>query len=146
MNTYIKQILFLLFFINGIFAFAHEPIDAMKYRLQKRPQRIGWNAESFFDHTFVSAGFGTSSVISPGGTNEFQLGPTGFLSLGKWFSPFSGLRLSIEGSAYHLFGNQTAKKVAMWGVSAEYLFNFNNLRYDHKADRKFECDGGLGAA
>lgn len=146
MNTIQKYILTGTLLCGCAFAVAQEPLDAMKYRLQKRPKRQGLKSESFFDHTFFSAAAGFTGVMNPGGLNPDQIGPGAGLYLGKWFTATSGLRLGAEGSALRLTGGGVRRKAVIGGVSADYLFNINGFMSDYDPDRKFEFIGVAGAS
>lgn len=146
MNTLIKYIFSGTLFCGAFLATAQEPIDAMQYRLQKRPKRPALESESFFDHTFFSAAAGVTGVMNPGGINPDQLGPVAGFYLGKWFTASSGLRLGVDGSALRLTGSGVRHKAAIAGLSADYLFNINAFMSDYDPDRKFEFIGVAGLA
>lgn len=144
MNLILKYILSGTFLSSALFATAQEPLDAMQYRLQKRPKRDRMQSESFFDHTFFSASAGFTGVFSPGGINSDQFGPVAALYLGKWFTSSSGLRLGVDGSALRLTGDGIRRKAAIAGLSVDYLFNTNGFMSDYDPDRKFEFIGVAG--
>lgn len=94
---------------------------------------------SFLDGTFVSVALGPSFLANshPSTWTDYK-GARAAVSLGKWFDPYNGLRLSFETSTHAQRGAKRTKAV---GVGAEYLLNLHNLFGGYDPDRWFSVNG-----
>lgn len=144
MNTKLKFLFTLLVVLYTGSICSQEPIDAMMYRLQKRPQRTKLSSEHFFENTFISTGMGMSHIFTTRDFKTNQLGFNAGLYVGKWFSNSSGLRLGIDGMPIKMNINGYERKAGIASFSADYLLNLSNFVYDNNPSRKFDVVALLG--
>lgn len=104
-----------------------------------------FSSNHFFDNMFMTAGVGaqlllTKSVVDHSGT----LGPLFSVSLGKWFTPISGLRITGAGG---YFASYTSQRMRHPYVTAgvDYLLNIHSALAGYDPDRSFEWIGTVGA-
>lgn len=123
-----KYIFLFLFFLFPFFLSAQEEsgFNAIDYILQKRPskKRLEHN-NRFGDNMFVTGGIRPSVLLS--GPNKFSsihdLSMSAYLGVGKWFTPYSGVRLAFDLSST-VFDN---KRGNFFGISGDYMLNLSEL-------------------
>ncbi len=96
-----------------------------------------------FSNLFVSAAAGAASLpgIALGSyESRYKISPTGRLSIGNWFNPYSGLRMSVGAD----FSSQNAVHAVNPFVQADYMFNLSSLFEGHNINRIFSIYGIAG--
>lgn len=104
-----------------------------------------FSSSSFKQHTFLFSGVGLGGLLVPGGSDIYNyVGGSFFAGAGKWFSPFSGARLTGKAAVFKY--PVTKYKVNSVGVMADYLFNISNAFYGYDQKRIFKviASGGAG--
>lgn len=97
------------------------------------------------DHLFVSVWGGVRMLKSGDIKNSLKgLGPQAAVSLGKWLTPISGLRLSAGMGYTDAPANSVAGKLKLAELRADYMLNINNLLWGYDADRLFTLSGIAG--
>lgn len=102
-----------------------------------------------FEHLFISGGIGAQMLLSRRVVDmsvKNWLGPAARLSIGTWFNPVSGLRLSAEGGASKWIESNYGKSryLKTVGGSLDYLLNLNSAFGGYNKERKFELIGVAG--
>ena len=120
------------------------------YNLLTKPERStdkGSYSDFFRDGTFFSFAAGPSAIATPYlESYKRNLGMHVQASVGKWFDPYNGLRLSAHASAYKnyetylLSSNQKHEFMRGVGLRAEYMLNMHNLFGGPRKDRLFEVN------
>lgn len=101
------------------------------------------------DNTFFSFSAGPAALIaSQQSIWKDQIGARAFASIGKWFAPYSGVRLSLSLIEYAYNSKARHKKGHVKGIaiSADYLLNLNNVFGGYNPDRRFFVNGLAGAS
>lgn len=93
---------------------------ALKHMLQKRPANEKFESNKFNEHLFFSAG------------------------IGKWFSRFSGLRLSGTVGLYDTPSGSESGYFKHVDLHADYMLNINNILWGYDEDRLFTLMGIAG--
>ena len=120
-------------------------IDYQKYRLQKVPKFRSFEGNDSISHSFFQIYGGSSFALVPGITNGIKYpGAELGVSLGQWFTPIHGARLSLFGKYYNAYPLGELVRVKGVGVSLDYLMNLSALAKDFNAGRKFELLGIAG--
>lgn len=88
----------------------------------------------FLNHTFISFTGGPSALLQNGGSQTKYAGGRAGGYIGKWFNPYSGVRLGAMASTYKQEGHQRVKAL---GLSAGYLWNMHNTFGGYDPDRIF---------
>ena len=91
---------------------------------------------SFLDNTFFSLSAGPMALMNLGGISSLsnQIGKTGYLHLGKWFDPYSALRLGFGVASCK---QPYADKMRAASISAGYMWNMHNTFGGYNPDRRF---------
>lgn len=98
------------------------------------------------DHLFVSVWGGVRMLKSGDVKNSLKgLGPQAAVSLGRWLTPVSGLRLSAGMGYTDAPANSVAGKLKHAELRADYMLNINTLLWGYDADRLFTLSGIIGA-
>src|SRR5574344_212682 len=98
--------------------------------------------DDFLDGLFVSSAVGGGAFLhSSLSESKHFAGIKGAVSIGKWFDPYSAVRLSAD---VYSFKRYSLKR--MKGVSGQidYLFNLSNIFGGYLPDRIFEFNGVAG--
>jgi hypothetical protein len=97
-----------------------------------------------YDHIFIETGAGIQSLmLAPAVNNpDNYLGSIGYIGLGKWLTPTSGIKLSFMTGNYRQ-GNHSSLKYGSVGI--DYLWNISNALIGYLPERKVEFIGSLGA-
>ena len=124
------------------------------YNLLTKPERSTDKAsysDFFRNGTFFSFAAGPSAIATPYlESYKRNLGMQTQVSVGKWFNPSSGLRLSGHASiyrdylAYLLSYNTKRYWMRSVGLRAEYMLNMHNLFGGPRKDRLFEVNAIAG--
>ncbi len=125
------------------------PTVMLGLRFETVPQLYRTYCDEFYDaqgplsNLFVSAAAG--GVTLPGIAigayeSQYKLGVAGRMSIGNWFNPYSGLRLSVGGD----FTSREAVHAVNPFVQADYMFNLSSLFEGHNIDRVFSIYGITG--
>lgn len=113
-------------------------LAGLGYRLtpSERSRMPYTTSGSFLDNTFFSLSGGPSLFLnSPSHhTTRDKFGVQGRLHLGKWFNPYSGLRLGVGASVYTHADYPSLKSLS---ASAGYLWNLHNTFGGYDAGRRF---------
>jgi outer membrane protein OmpA-like peptidoglycan-associated protein len=128
-----------------ILVFAAITISAQESGFSNKPGRMTTFADNgFWDNWFIGVGAGANMLVGDG--NQANLEGKNFLKrltvaptvqFGKWYNPFIGGRLKVQGGALHSFlkrGSMLHSKYvagevdAMWNVS-NYLGKYNENRF-----------------
>ncbi|GHV38958.1 membrane protein [Bacteroidia bacterium] len=125
-----------------VLVFAAITISAQDSGFSTKPGRMTTFADNgFWDNWFVGVGAGANFVVGDNNAdadflNRFTVAPT--IQVGKWYNPFIGGRLKVQGGALHNFVNNAksmihSKYVAgevdfLWNVS-NYLGKYNENRF-----------------
>lgn len=109
-------------------------------------------SKRFCDQVFMTSGIGVQLFMNRENLQHGgALGPQLTLSVGKWFSPSSGLRLTgtagYFGNYYGLPADIQNSRLRHASVSAgiDYLWNITHTLNGYNPDRVFELIGALGA-
>jgi len=95
-----------------------------------------FSSSTFKDHTFLYGGAGIGSLLVPGGSDlQHYAGGSFFAGVGRWLSPYSGVRLT--GKAILFKYPVTKSKIKGLGAQADYLLNISNTFYGYNPDRFF---------
>lgn len=105
--------------------------------------------DSFSDNMFISLSGGPQIVLSTAKRMGLSFGqfinPKASVSLGKWFTSVSGLRLSGDvGTLGSRDADNKFKRYILGSVSAEYMLNVTSLMTGYNPDRVFELIGLIG--
>lgn len=115
------------------------------YRLaqgENRSQNEFTRTHTFFDHTFLSFSGGPGALVNKSpSTWRHYMGGQARISAGKWFNPYSALRLSLTGATYK---QHDAEKMKAMGLGAEYLWNMHNTFGGYDPSRWFEMNALAG--
>lgn len=102
---------------------------------------------SITDHLFMTTGIGTQLFMSMKNVDrDYAWGPLMSASVGKWLSPYSGLRLGVMGGVFYnhaTFSKDTRHVSASGGV--DYLWNITSSMSGYDPNRSFELIGSIGA-
>lgn len=97
------------------------------------------------DHLFISLWGGIHALKAGSIENSLKgLGPQAGVSIGRWMTPLSGLRLSAELGYVDTPENSVARKLKHGELRADYMLNINNLLWGYDSDRLFTLSGVLG--
>lgn len=116
------------------------------YRLQgHRPEGEKYvSSGSFFDDMFFSVAGGPASLVGSSVSSvKDNIGARAAVSIGKWFDPYNGLRLSAN-AAVHRQNGESSNKVV--GLGLEYMLNLHNLFGGYNPDRRFWIDALAGGS
>lgn len=144
---------------NGKFAggFTRKGLDlegqlmvGMTYTRMAKDLRSDSRFEAFRwgDHLFVTFGAGVQTMAK----NSFRnmslrqaIQPFAAASVGKWITPFSGLRLRAEGGAMgELNEKNQYERPKMVGFGLDYLFNLTNAMTGYDPASRFDLTMGIG--
>lgn len=110
----------------------------------------GFSQSHIADNLFMTSGIGLQMFLNKTNLqNLSSLGPQASVSLGKWLSPYSGLRLVSTGgffTNYAVPGNVKEGKLNHVSVSAglDYLWNITSTMSGYNPDRIFDLIGSVG--
>ena len=115
-------------------------MNALDYRLQKRPASERFDNPKFMDNTFISvaAGVQANFLSDKPGT---EVGPTIRYYFGKWFTPVIGARFGLDMSYLYDRGWET---FGLFGFNLDYLANISAFARGYNPDRLFEFYGIAG--
>lgn len=115
-------------------------LNALDYRLQKRPKLEKFDSKNFFDHTFVSvaAGVQANFLDKKSGTD---FGPGVRYYFGKWFTPVIGARFGMDMSILYHSKEETR---GLFGFNLDYMANISAFAAGYNPKRLFELYGILG--
>ncbi|MDD6209746.1 MAG: hypothetical protein PUB21_03970 [Bacteroidales bacterium] len=146
MRIYIFLFLFLLFpfVLPAQEAQEANQFNAIDYILQKRPSKKTLeHNERFGDNMFVTGGIRPSMLFS--GPEKFSsihdLSMSAYLGAGKWFTPYSGVRLTFDLG----FSNLDNVRGNFFGISGDYMLNLSELA-SYKDYRIFDVIAVAGIA
>lgn len=115
------------------------------YRLaqgENRSRNEFTRTHTFFDHTFLSFSGGPGALVNKSpSTWRHYMGGQARISAGKWFNPYSALRLSLTGATHK---QHEAEKMKAMGLGAEYLWNMHNTFGGYDPSRWFEMNALAG--
>ncbi len=125
------------------------PTVMLGLRFETVPQLYRTYSDEFYDgkgplsNLFMSAAVGGVSL--PGlaiGAYEsgYKIGVAGRVSIGNWFNPYSGLRLSLGAD----ISSKNAVHAVNPFVQADYMFNLSSLFEGHNINRIFSIYGITG--
>ena len=91
---------------------------------------------SFLDNTFFSLSGGPMAMVNLGGVSDLsqQMGGAAYLHLGKWFNPYSALRLGVGASSCK---QPYDNKVKALSFGAGYMWNMHNTFGGYNPDRRY---------
>lgn len=96
-------------------------------RLRAAAQAQKQEGESFMGNMFFSLAGGMSAILDKEASRKLRnYGPVGALSVGKWFTPVSGLRLNF-GAAVNKQNDPLVGRSKAVYLGADYLFGLDNL-------------------
>lgn len=99
--------------------------------------------DALFDNLFFSVGAGGGILINGFTVNRLfynHVGPELSVSVGNWFTPVSGARLSVTGNVY----KESGRYLTMFGGQLDYMLNFDALFEGYHANRLFRLYGIAG--
>ena len=98
----------------------------------------------FGDNMYISGGAGINLFMIqtiPGVDNDRPLTAVGTLALGKWLTPYTGLRLELAGAALKIFNPTTTgtfkKSVGYFGAYGDFMWNMSNTFAGYNENRFF---------
>jgi hypothetical protein len=110
----------------------------------KRKKADKFEEDSFLDHLFTTAYVGMQAPIISISKNQIKsIGPRIGVSVGKWFTPYSALRLSAD-AGFVYFKPISAKHTKLATLSLDYMLNLSNLLFNYNATPKFEVIPSAG--
>ena len=115
-------------------------MNALDYRLQKRPKSERFDNPKFMDNTFISVAAGAQFNFLAE-KEGFEVGPAVRYYFGKWFTPVIGARLGLDMSYLYDRGSET---YGMVGFNLDYLANISAFARGYNPDRLFEFYGIAG--
>lgn len=103
--------------------------------------RTTFEANPFWHNWFISAGFGANSLWAEGSSeakfkNTITFMPT--LAVGKWFTPWWGVRLQGGGGSLHGFQEGSMLHMHYMYAHADFMLGLINFFGNYKPDRKFD--------
>ena len=116
---------------------AANAIAGVGYRLNPANRKgYCYRSTHFLDDTFISIAGGASNMLNLGSRFGFsrQFGAIGQISAGKWFNPFSAVRLTA-GAALQNQPKDNRTKAVHAGIG--YMWNMHNTFGDYKPERKY---------
>lgn len=118
------------------YRFAASIAAGLGYRLQEghRSSTAFEDDGHFLNHTFISFTGGPSAILQNGGSQTKYSGGRAGAYIGKWFNPYSGLRLGAMASTYKQEDHQRVKAL---NASIGYLWNMHNTFGGYDPDRTF---------
>ncbi|MBR5532381.1 MAG: hypothetical protein IKU59_03640 [Bacteroidales bacterium] len=144
-HTYIKTgnirnllIMLVVMAISTTESFAQ--LNALDYRLQKRPALEKFDNPQFKDHTFMSIAAGAQFNFL-NGEHGTEVGPSIRYYFGKWFTPVIGARFGVDMSYLYDGGTET---YGLFGFNLDYLANISAFARGYNPDRLFEFYGIAG--
>ncbi|MEG2162858.1 MAG: hypothetical protein RRY55_00035 [Bacteroidales bacterium] len=127
-----------------VFSFAttevYAQLNALDYRLQKRPKLEKFKSNKFFDHTFVSLSAGAQFNFMEKG-HKTDIGPAVRYYFGKWFTPVIGARFGLDMSVLYHYEEKTH---GLFGFNLDYMANLSAFVSGYNPKRVFELYGILG--
>ena len=114
-----------------------------------RPKN-GFSSNHIADNLFMTSGIGVQMFLNKTNLENLgSLGPQASVSIGKWLSPYSGLRLVGTGgffTNYVVPGSVKAGKLRHASVSGglDYLWNITSTMSGYNSDRIFDLIGSVG--
>ena len=122
----------------------------LTYHILKRPAlaKHVFRNEEVTDNMFMTSGIGAQIFLNMKNLERSGAwGPQMSASVGKWFSPYSGLRLTaMTGMFYNYVVPASTHKIRHATVNAgiDYLWNITSAVNGYNPDRKFEWIGTAG--
>lgn len=110
----------------------------------------GFSSSHIADNLFMTSGIGLQMFLNKTNLQNLgSLGPQASVSLGKWLSPYSGLRLVGTGgffTNYQIPGGVKEGKLRHISVSGglDYLWNITSTMSGYNPDRIFDLIGSVG--
>jgi len=120
-------------------------VAGIEFRTTSRNRRYTdkLHSSSFRENTFLFSGLGIGGLIAPGCSDlDRYAGGNFFAGLGRWFSPYSGARLTGKAAVFKY--PVTKSKVKALGLQADYLLNLSNVFYGYDASRFFNLTAVTG--
>ena len=115
-------------------------MNALDYRLQKRPALEKFDNPKFMDNTFLSVAAGVQANF----LNEkegIEVGPSIRYYFGKWFTPVIGARVGLDLSYIYDRGWET---FGLFGINLDYMANISAFVLGYNPDRLFDFYGIAG--
>lgn len=115
-------------------------MNALDYRLQKRPALEKFDNPKFMDNTFLSVAAGVQANF----LNEkegIEVGPSIRYYFGKWFTPVIGARVGLDLSYIYDRGWET---FGLFGINLDYMANISAFVRGYNPDRLFDFYGIAG--
>lgn len=107
----------------------------------KKPSCAGFVSNGFWDNWELSAGIGVGTAISTGknsGSFNSRIGFEGNLSILKWLSPVTGLRMQLQGGRFVNFDSEAGKvKWPYLFAHGDVMINFSNWVGGYRDDRAY---------
>ena len=113
-------------------------------------RKNGFSSNHIADNLFMTSGIGVQMFLNKTNLENLgSLGPQASVSIGKWLSPYSGLRLVGTGgffTNYVVPGSVKAGKLRHASVSGglDYLWNITSTMSGYNSDRIFDLIGSVG--
>lgn len=125
---------------GNLFAgFTYNMVPA-EYRSSSR-----FESKSFFDHLFVSLSGGVNALKVSGMKETVKgAGPAFSLGIGKWFTPFSALRLTASAGYCDSPVRKDEGDFKHMDFRADYMFNLNHIFGGYDPDGSFNLIGIAG--
>lgn len=98
----------------------------------------------FGDNMYISAGAGINLFMLqdiPGIKNDRPLTTAGTFAIGKWLTPYTGLRLEFAGAPLKIYGEENGvwskKSVGYFGIYGDFMWNMSNTFGGYNENRVF---------
>lgn len=102
--------------------------------------------KAWFDHLFFQLSGGATTAITTNAIRSHQefylITPKANIAVGKWITPYHGVRLYAEGGALNQSKNY--RMTYNGALGAEYLWNISNALAGYRRQRPFEFVGAIG--
>lgn len=152
MKTSNVLLILLLLLSYPLMAQQSRGFDATHYLIENKYPldtiQLRYDNKSFLNNTFFSVGAGLTRELSPSISRapfRKTLGPTVFITVGKWFTDISGLRVGLNvGYAPTISSGSSTVKVSRVGLSADYLWDITSIA-NVRTNRLFSLIGTVGA-
>lgn len=115
-------------------------MNALDYRLQKRPKSEKFDNPKFMDNTFLSVATGPQFNFLAE-KEGFEVGPTIRYYFGKWFTPVIGARFGLDMSFLY---DRSWETFGLFGFNLDYMANITAFARGYNPDRLFELYGIAG--
>lgn len=113
-------------------------------RNEIRERNVDFDNSNFFNNIFITTGFGAQQLISKKMLKNLdRIGMKGAIGIGKWFTPTSGARLTVEGGFLGSYAKRKDRHI-MGAFSADYLWNITAAMSGYNPERKVGLIGSIG--